>query len=307
MGITLRYTEVLMSGNDSPCHEISYVIVVDGDGDANEKKITKSDNMFTERMHGFSITHPFDYNLMVERAKEKGVLKWVAQESGNVISDILCTEVLTEPVDLAEPVTLAVAAAEPRMIDETALVLEVLAEPVDLAAAEPVTQAVAVAAAEPVTQAVAVAAAEPVTQAVAVAAADDAFGEMRTFGDAFEAERNFQVADTMEMVNVGANMVDEEIDQIRTMILDEGEIMAKIVDIPNIGQSLVCKRKQHCYLRPATPGMTRQLGSAKTHAFVNGGRLPGQGSCGNYCVSRFSSNNLSAIDIAKSRALAQFL
>ena len=205
-----------MSGNDSPCHENSYVIVVDGDGDANEKKITKSDNMFTERMHGFSITHPSDYNIMVERAKEKGVLKWVAQESGNVISDILCTE------DLA------------------------------------------VAAAEPVTQAVAVAAAEPVTQAV-------------EFG--FLAEE-FLAEDAKKGIRV---------------------------DIPNIGQSLVCKRKQHCYLRPATPGMTRQLGSAKTHAFVNGGRLPGQGSCGKYCVSRFSSNNLSAIDIAKSRALAQFL
>ena len=226
MSITLRYTEVLMSGNDSPCHENSYVIVVDGDGDANEKKITKSDNMFTERMREFSITHPSDYNIMVERAKEKGVLKWVAQESGNVISDMLCVEAREEPEP--EPVAVAAvqAAAEPRMVraDE---VLEQDIEPgKEINGAEEKGQAVT---------------------------------------------------------------------------------MAKIVDIPNIGQSLVCKRKQHCYLRPATPGMTRQLGSAKTHAFVNGGRLPGQGSCGNYCVSRFSSNNLSAIDIAKSRALAQFL
>lgn len=74
----------------------------------------------------------------------------------------------------------------------------------------------------------------------------------------------------------------------------------------NTRQSLVCKN-QPCYLRPAIPGMARQLGDAKTRAFVNGGRLPGQGSCGNYCVSRLSSTSLSAIDIAKSRALAQFL
>ena len=72
-------------------------------------------------------------------------------------------------------------------------------------------------------------------------------------------------------------------------------------------QIMVCKKQEPCYLGLATPGMTRQLGSVKTRAFVNGGNLPGEGRCNNYCISKFASTNLTAVDIAKSRALASFL
>ena len=72
-------------------------------------------------------------------------------------------------------------------------------------------------------------------------------------------------------------------------------------------QIMVCKKQEPCYLGLSTPGMTRQLGSVKTRAFVNGGNLPGEGRCNNYCISKFASTNLTAVDIAKSRALASFL
>ena len=233
-----------MSGEGSPCHEESYVIVFDG---AANEKIMKGDDqrMFAEMMHGFHRTHQSDYKAMVKGVRKKGVLKWVAGDKGNVIFDTLCVGETTEAALAAMEEPAAVAAVE---------------EPVAAAMEEPA----AVAAVE-----------EPVAAAMEEPAA--------------VAAMEVAVAAVEEPVAVAAMEA------------------VQAANPRNARQSLVCKRNQPYYLRPATPGMARQLGSAKTRAFVNGGRLPGQGSCGNYCVSRLSSTSLSAIDIAKSRALAQFL
>ena len=218
-----------MSGEGSPCHEESYVIVFDG---AANEKIMKGDDqrMFAEMMHGFHRTHQSDYKAMVKGVRKKGVLKWVAGDKGNVIFDTLCVaeDAGLEQAEAADPVKRAAKQDKP---------------------------------------------------APAKAAANQA--------------RAVQAPARMNLVNQA--MTGKDL------------LVANPTSQPALPELQACKKKQPYYLRPATPGMARQLGSAKTRAFVNGGRLPGQGSCGNYCVSRLSSTSLSAIDIAKSRALAQFL
>ena len=242
-----------MSGEGSPCHEESYVIVFDG---AANEKIMKGDDqrMFAEMMHGFHRTHQSDYKAMVKGVRKKGVLKWVAGDKGNVIFDTLCVaeDAGLEQAEAADPVKRAAKQDKP---------------------------APAKAAAKQDKPAPVKRAAKQDKPAPAKAAANQA--------------RAVQAPARMNLVNQA--MTGKDL------------LVANPTSQPALPELQACKKKQPYYLRPATPGMARQLGSAKTRAFVNGGRLPGQGSCGNYCVSRLSSTSLSAIDIAKSRALAQFL
>ena len=68
-----------------------------------------------------------------------------------------------------------------------------------------------------------------------------------------------------------------------------------------------CNVMPSCYLKPVTPGNTSRVLNAKVRAFVRGGNLPGQGRCNNYCVSKLATTSLTAVDLAKSMAMARFL
>ena len=233
MSRPLEYVEVLLTGKDSPCYEEAYIIVSDGE---NAERVTRSKatQVFEERLHGFSLVHGDDHRAMVEKVRNRGIVKWVAGPGGNVIFDMLC---VTEKVEAAIDAEVKVAPAKAAVTER--------------AQAAPVQKRVEITiAAQPEA---AVVQPRRLAPAVAPAAAPAA--------------------------------------------------APAVAPVPT--QHQACKKKRHCYLRPATPGMTRQLASVKTRAFANGGRLPGHGSCGSYCVSRVPSTNLSAIDIAKNLTLSQ--
>ena len=115
--------------------------------------------------------------------------------------------------------------------------------------------------------------------------------------------------------------VDEDEDEVEAMVMGmaaqaapvaaramavEAAAIAAVVE-PHGMKKCVCNTMTSCYLKPATPGNTRQVLNAKVRAFVRGGNLPGQGRCNNYCVSKSATTSLTAVDLAKSMAMARFL
>ena len=232
MGQPLEYLEVLMTGNDSPCHGEAYVRVFNGEA---PDTVRRSDNllMFTEWMNGFLRTHPGDYQTMTEKVRSKGALKWVSTDDGAVIFEMLCVG---------------------EMLDVTTL--NTKEEPVEENA------------------------------------------EKRKAAPVEKPEKAEQTVLTQQ----------KRIAKQAEVRFPKLEVLAaKPEVVPAQPRVPMCVKRQPHYLRPATPGMTRQIASVTTRAFTNGGRLPGQGPCGNYCVSRLSTTNLSAIDIAKTQTLSRLL
>ena len=249
----LEYVEVLMAGKDSACHGEAYIVVSDG---RSTERVMQSGaaQVFAERLHGFSRLHGDDHRIMVEKARNKGVMKWVAGREGNVIFDVLC---VTEDARLEQA-----AAAKTAVKEAKAAAVQTAAKRANTAAVQTTVK--------------------QANAAPARAAAKQA--------------RTVQAPARMNRMN----LVNREIAMVQPRVL-----AANPGGGPALPELQACKKKQPHYLRPATPGMTRQLASMKTRAFTNGGRMPGYGSCGNYCVSRLSSTNLSAIDIAKTLTLSQ--
>ena len=103
---------------------------------------------------------------------------------------------------------------------------------------------------------------------------------------------------------------DEDEDEAMAMAAEVAPMVARAIAAvvePHGMKKCVCNTMTSCYLKPATPGNTRQVLNAKIRAFVRGGNLPGQGRCNNYCVSKSATTSLTAVDLAKSMAMARFL